>query len=61
MLTYALGRGLEESDRCAVDRIVKDLEANEYRFSVLVRGIVAERSVPQASVRDGPLKPEGDP
>ena len=38
MLTYALGRGLEESDRCAVDRIVKDLEANEYRFSMLVAG-----------------------
>ncbi len=40
MLTYALGRGLDEPDRCAVDRIVKDLEANEYRFSVLLRGIV---------------------
>jgi hypothetical protein len=41
MLTYALGRGLEESDRCAVDRIVKELEANEYRASVLVQGIVS--------------------
>ncbi len=41
MLTYALGRGLEESDRCAVDRIVKDLEAGNYRFSVLLRGIVS--------------------
>ncbi len=41
MLTYALGRGLEESDRCAVDRIVKDLEANQYRFSVLMQGIVS--------------------
>jgi mono/diheme cytochrome c family protein len=41
MLTYALGRGLEESDRCAVDRIVKDLESREYRFSVLVQGIAS--------------------
>ncbi len=40
MLTYALGRGLEESDHCAVDRIVKDLEANGYRSGVLLRGIV---------------------
>ncbi len=41
MLTYALGRGLDESDRCAVDRIVKDLEARDYRFSVLMQGIVS--------------------
>jgi len=41
MLTYALGRGLEESDRCAVDRIVKDLESRGYRFSVLVQGIAS--------------------
>lgn len=40
MLTYALGRGLEESDRCTVDRILKDLESNGYRSSVLARGIV---------------------
>src|SRR5262249_21939451 len=40
MLTYALGRGLEESDRCAVERIVKDLESHEYRVMVLVQGIV---------------------
>jgi hypothetical protein len=39
MLTYALGRGLEASDRCAVDRIVRDLESREYRFSALVHGI----------------------
>ncbi len=60
MMTYALGRGLEESDRCAVDRIVKDLEANEYRFSTLARDS-PERSVPQATVRTVPLNPEGDP
>jgi mono/diheme cytochrome c family protein len=41
MLTYALGRGLEESDRCTVDRIVKDLEANQYRFAALAQGIVS--------------------
>ena len=40
MLTYALGRGLEEHDRCAVDQIIKNVEADRYRFSTLVLGIV---------------------
>jgi hypothetical protein len=36
MLTYALGRGVEPYDRPAVDRIVKDLEARQFKFSALV-------------------------
>jgi Protein of unknown function (DUF1592)/Protein of unknown function (DUF1588)/Protein of unknown function (DUF1585)/Protein of unknown function (DUF1587)/Protein of unknown function (DUF1595)/Ca-dependent carbohydrate-binding module xylan-binding/Planctomycete cytochrome C len=40
MLTYALGRGVEEYDRCAVEQIVKSLESSRYRFSALVLGIV---------------------
>jgi hypothetical protein len=40
MLTYALGRGLEYYDRCAVDKIVRQLEQEEYRFQALVLGIV---------------------
>jgi hypothetical protein len=40
LLTYALGRGLEEYDRCAVEQIVKSLESSRYRFSALVLGIV---------------------
>ncbi len=40
MLTYSLGRGVEPSDRCAVDRIVKELESKDYRFSALVVGVV---------------------
>ena len=40
MLTYALGRGLEYYDRRAIDRIVADLAAADYRFSALVTGIV---------------------
>jgi hypothetical protein len=40
MLTYALGRGLEEYDRCTVDRIASTLAVNHYRFSALVMGIV---------------------
>jgi hypothetical protein len=40
MLTYALGRGLEYYDQCAVDTITKELAEEDYRFSALVLAIV---------------------
>ena len=40
LLTYAVGRGLESYDRCAVNEIIERLVDNEYRFSELVTGIV---------------------
>ncbi|MFO0901066.1 MAG: DUF1592 domain-containing protein [Pirellulales bacterium] len=40
LLTYALGRGLENYDRCSVTAIESELEHNGDRFSALVRGIV---------------------
>jgi hypothetical protein len=40
MLTYALGRGIEEYDRCTVKDITREVEKSEYRFSGLVMGIV---------------------
>jgi hypothetical protein len=40
MMTYALGRGLEHFDKCAVDAIVAELPKRENRFSALVMGIV---------------------
>jgi hypothetical protein len=40
LMTYALGRGLEGYDRPAVKQIVRDLSANNYRFSALISGIV---------------------
>ena len=39
MLTYALGRGLEYYDQCAVDEITTALAENDYRFSTLILGI----------------------
>src|SRR5262249_29365800 len=36
ILTYALGRGLEYYDRCAVDQVLRALEKNDYRFSALL-------------------------
>ena len=40
MLTYAIGRGPQYFDRCTVQDIVKQLEANDYTFSTLIYGIV---------------------
>lgn len=40
MLTYALGRGLDYYDRCAVDEVVKKMEPQGNKFSALVAGIV---------------------
>ena len=44
LLSYALGRRLEPFDQPAVRKIVRDAAADDYRWSSLVRGIVA--SVP---------------
>jgi hypothetical protein len=40
MMTYALGRGLEDYDTEAVDRIVEKLEKEDGKFSALLSGIV---------------------
>ncbi|HLN32446.1 MAG TPA: DUF1592 domain-containing protein [Gemmataceae bacterium] len=40
MLTYALGRGLEHYDRCAVDKICDQVARDHYKFSSLVVAIV---------------------
>lgn len=44
MLTYALGRGLEDYDAPALEAIVAGVEKNDYRFSALIYEIV--RSLP---------------
>ncbi len=59
MLTYALGRGLEYYDKCAVDRIAEALQKNEYRFSALVQSIVS--SEPFRRCRVTRIEPETDP
>ena len=40
LLAYALGRGLEYTDRPAVRRILREAEADDYRWSSIVLGIV---------------------
>ena len=55
LLTYALGRGIEYYDKCAVKEIVRKVEAGDHRFSSLVIGIV--ESVP-FQMRRGERGPE---
>jgi hypothetical protein len=40
MLTYALGRGLEYYDKCALDEIANGMAKNDHKFSALVLRIV---------------------
>ncbi len=40
MLTYALGRGVEYSDRCTVEDLVRAVQDNDYKFSSLILAIV---------------------
>jgi hypothetical protein len=59
LLTYALGRGLEAGDMPTVRHIVRDAEADDYRFAAIVKGIAT--SVPfrmrRAQSPDAPAQP----
>lgn len=44
LMTYALGRGLEYYDRCAVDRIVETARPQQHSFSALAKAIVLSDS-----------------
>ncbi len=44
LMTYALGRGVDEHDAPAVRKILREARENDYRFSSLIHGIV--QSVP---------------
>jgi hypothetical protein len=55
LLTYALGRGVEHYDRCAIDTITREVARHGYRFSALVSEIV--QSVPFQQRRgEGPKR-----
>ena len=41
LLTYALGRGVEYYDAPAIRKIVRDSEAQNYRFSSVILGIAS--------------------
>jgi hypothetical protein len=40
ILVYALGRGVEYYDKCALDKIIAALDKNDYRFSTLILEVV---------------------
>jgi len=52
MLTYALGRGLEYYDICAINDIVANMQRHDYRFSSLVMGIVTSDAFRYRAARD---------
>ena len=58
MLTYALGRGVERFDKPAVQSIVNDLTANDYRISTLIMDIVKSKPFVMRSARE---LNQGDP
>jgi hypothetical protein len=52
LLIYALGRGLEYYDRCAVDKIMAKLTKDDYRFSTLIFEIVSSDPFQRKGVRE---------
>jgi len=40
LLTYALGRGIERTDRCNLDSMTKSVENKGYKFSAIVEAVV---------------------
>ena len=43
LLTYALGRGLEPYDNCAIDEIMAQAEPEQFRISAFVQAVVASQ------------------
>ncbi len=53
MLTYALGRGVEEADQCVMDRIVDAMARDHHKFSTLVIEIVKSEPFQRRKNRGG--------
>jgi hypothetical protein len=53
MLTYALGRGIEHFDKCAIDRIYEAMGRNNYKFSTLVLEIARSEPFQFRRVKGG--------
>ena len=39
-LIYAIGRGTEYYDKCAIDQIVLEIQQHDYKFAYLIAGII---------------------
>lgn len=55
LLTYALGRGLEPYDNCAIDEIITAVEAHDFRVSSFIEAVVVSKPFNQRR-----LEPEQD-
>jgi hypothetical protein len=53
LLTYALGRGLERTDKCFVDDIVSRLSKDNFRFSRLVLEVVKSEPFQKRRAKGG--------
>jgi len=40
MMTYAIGRGVEYYDKCAIDKIMSDSLNHDYKFAYIIAGII---------------------
>ncbi len=55
LMTYAIGRGLEYYDRCAIDKLLDAHSTDDYRFSTLIAQIVLSEPF-QMRRGDGPTE-----
>jgi hypothetical protein len=53
MLVYALGRGLGPADGQVIDGVVRQLEANDYRFLALVLAITQSEPFQMRAINRG--------
>jgi hypothetical protein len=54
LMVYALGRGLEYYDRCAVDKIMASAAQEDYRFQSLIFQIVMSDPFQRKGTREEP-------
>jgi hypothetical protein len=52
MLIYAIGRGTEYYDKCAIDKVVADAKAQNYKFAYLIAGIVLSDPFQKQGIRE---------
>jgi hypothetical protein len=55
LLTYSLGRGLEEYDNAALRKITRDAAADNHKWSAIILGIVKSTPFQMRRVSDGDL------
>jgi hypothetical protein len=53
LLTYALGRGVEQYDAPIIRRIVREASADDQRWSSIILGIVKSNPFQMRRVSDG--------